>query len=81
MYIHYSEYTEQLELLENLRVLLYNVPTTSKHGLHQKLITDTYHVYGRRISSNEATSIFVDTIYTNIPNKYLREKAAVIDKG
>jgi hypothetical protein len=75
--MHHSQYIEHPELLDELRVLLRNVPTYVPTWTSPQISTDTYRLYGRRTPANEATQIFVDTIRANIQNEVLREKAAV----
>ena len=75
--MHHSQYIDHPELLDELRVLLHNVPTYVPTWTSPQISTDTYRLYGRRTPANEATQSFVDTIRANIPNEELREKAAV----
>ena len=75
--MHYSQYIELPELLDDLRVLLCNVPTYVQTWTLSQIYTATYRLYGKRTPENEATQRFVDTILANILNIDLREKAAV----
>ena len=75
--MNYSQHIEHPELLDDLRVLLRNVPTYVQTWTSSQISTDTYCFYVRRTPTNEATQSFVDTIRANILNVYLREKEAV----
>ena len=64
-------------MLDNLRVILRNVPTYVQTWTLSQISTDAYRFYGKRKPANEATQSFVDTICANKLNVYLREKLAV----
>ena len=75
--MHYSHYIEHPELLDNLRVILRNVPTYVQTWTLSQISTDAYRFYGKRKPANEATQSFVDTICANKLKVYLRDKLAV----
>ena len=55
IHMHYSKYIEYPELLGDLRVLLCNFPTYVQTWTSSQIYTDTYRLYGRRTTANEAT--------------------------
>ena len=74
--MHYSKYIEKPELLDELRLLLKEVPTYVTNWSSPEISSDTYRLYGRRTPANEATQNLINAIRSNISSENLREKQA-----
>ena len=74
--MHYSKYIEKPELLDELRLLLKEVPTYVTNWSSPEISSDTYRLYGRRTPANEASQNLINAIRSNIPAENLREKHA-----
>ena len=75
--MHVSKYNDDPELLEELKILLRDVPTFVTDWSSSEISSDTYRLYARKTPANEATNSFVDNIRSNIQNENLREKSAI----
>ena len=74
---HYNQFTENPNLLSELRELLHDVPRFVDTWTSPLITSDTYRLYGRRSPANEATQSFIQSIRSDIPSDFLREKRGI----
>ena len=53
--MHFNEFNDKPDLIEELRQLLRNVPTYVTNWSSPEISSDTYRLYGRKTPANEAT--------------------------
>ena len=73
----YNQFTENLNLLSELRDPLHDVPRYIDTWTSPLITSDTYRLYGRRSPANEAIQSFIQSIRSDIPTDFLQEKRAI----
>ena len=73
----YNQFTENLNLLSELRDPLHDVPRYIDACTSPFITSDTCRLYGRRSPASEATQSFIQYIRSDVPPDFFREKRAI----